>query len=95
MMSDQADHCTGFRIHGRVQGVGFRWWTHRTAERLGIRGSVRNLVDGSVEVRAAGPPAAMQEFEQLLHGGSRAASVDRVDRFSIAGISGDGFHIQA
>lgn len=93
-MSDQADHHRGFRVHGRVQGVGFRWWTHRTAERLGIRGSVRNLVDGSVEVRAAGPPASIEEFEQLLHRGPGSASVHRVDRFSIAGVSGDGFRIE-
>lgn len=93
-MTHQDDHYTGFCIHGRVQGVGFRWWTHRTAERLGIRGSVRNLVDGSVEVRAAGSPASIEQFEQLLHRGPRSASVDRVDRFSIAGISGDGFRIE-
>ena len=43
-----------YRIVGRVQGVGFRWWTRRTAERLSLYGSVRNLTDGSVEVHVTG-----------------------------------------
>ena len=41
-----------FLVSGRVQGVGFRWFTHREAERLGIAGWARNLPDGRVEVLA-------------------------------------------
>ena len=50
----------GYSVNGRVQGVGFRWWTRRTADRLGIAGSVRNLPDGSVEVQ--GEPKARRYF---------------------------------
>ena len=43
------------RIHGRVQGVFYRDSTRREAQRLGLRGWVRNRSDGSVETVAQGP----------------------------------------
>ncbi|MDT8435753.1 MAG: acylphosphatase [Gemmatimonadota bacterium] len=70
----------GFRITGRVQGVGFRWWTVRTATSLDLRGTVRNRRDGSVEVLAAGPPDAMERLEEALRRGPPAARVDAVQR---------------
>jgi acylphosphatase len=69
----------GFRVVGRVQGVGFRQWTRRTAERLGLSGTVRNLPDGSVEVWATGSNAALHELESALRKGPLAARVDRVE----------------
>nr|PZN91963.1 MAG: acylphosphatase [bacterium] len=68
-----------FRIHGRVQGVGFRMWTYRTASELGLRGTVRNMPDGTVEVVAAGPLEALDRLRTLLHEGPPAAEVARVD----------------
>lgn len=68
-----------FRIVGVVQGVGFRWWTARLAERLGVAGSVRNLPDGSVEVQAVGREEQLAELEAALRNGPRGARVDRVD----------------
>lgn len=94
MTPDQTRQRAGFRIHGRVQGVGFRWWTRRTADSLGIAGSVRNLPDGSVEIVAAGPPDALREFEARLQAGPRAASVRRIDRFSPGDTPRDGFRIE-
>lgn len=94
MMTDQTPHETGFRIHGRVQGVGFRWWARRTAERLGVAGSVRNMSDGTVEVRAAGSPDAMREFETRLRRGPRAAFVERIERFDVDSIGADDFRIE-
>jgi len=94
MTSDQLRNPAGFRVHGRVQGVGFRWWTRRTAERLGIAGSVRNLSDGSVEVRAAGPAEAMREFEARLRSGPQPASVERLERFVVDDVPGDEFRIE-
>jgi len=72
-----------FRVEGHVQGVGFRWWTVRMAERLGLKGWVRNLPDGAVEVHLAGVPDAVDEMAgELGRGPSRA----RVDRVSIVGV---------
>src|ERR1041385_2083045 len=51
-----------FLVYGRVQGVGFRWFVLREAERRGLRGFARNLRDGSVEVIAAGTPQALEEL---------------------------------
>ena len=49
-------------VSGRVQGVGFRWWTQNTARALGLAGSVRNLPDGRVEVYAQGNPDAVRRL---------------------------------
>lgn len=84
-MTDQTESVAGFRVHGRVQGVGFRWWTHRTASRLGLSGSVRNLPDGTVEVRARGTPDAIRELESRLQRGPSSARVRRVERQEVGG----------
>jgi acylphosphatase len=66
------------RVEGRVQGVGFRAWTHAVATELGVRGWVSNRYDGSVEVHAAGPADVIEELTRRLHSGPRGASVTRV-----------------
>jgi acylphosphatase len=53
-------------VSGRVQGVGFRWWTRARALELGLVGSVSNLADGRVEVIAQGQRAACEELVDLL-----------------------------
>jgi acylphosphatase len=67
-----------YLIKGRVQGVGFRWFVHREAAELGLRGWVRNTDAGDVEVLAAGDPARLEELKQQLHKGSRGSRVDAV-----------------
>lgn len=74
----------GFRVTGRVQGVGFRWWTTRQAKELGLRGTVRNCEDGSVELRLAGPDEALSRMEARLHEGPPTARVERVEPVSAA-----------
>jgi len=64
-----------YRIRGRVQGVGFRYFTERTALRLGVRGWVRNLPDGDVEVHAEAAPEILQHFRAELERGPRFAEV--------------------
>lgn len=80
-MTDQAeDHeLRAFRVRGRVQGVGFRWWTRQTADRLGLGGSVRNCRDGTVEVRAAGSGEALEELARALRSGPSSARVHAVE----------------
>ena len=79
MSGDDEIHCRRFLVTGRVQGVFFRASTAREAARLGILGHAANLPDGSVEVLAAGPPAALDELHRWLHQGPPAARVERVD----------------
>jgi acylphosphatase len=66
-------------ISGRVQGVGFRFFTEAAAMREGIDGWVRNLPDGRVEVAAEGDAEAMDRFERAVRHGPPAARVDDVD----------------
>ena len=67
------------RIDGVVQGVGFRYSTLHQARRLGLRGYVRNLWDGTVEVVAEGRLDQLQQLERWLHRGPAGAIVRRVD----------------
>jgi acylphosphatase len=71
------------RLHGRVQGVGFRWWCARTAKGLGVIGDVRNLDDGTVEVRAAGGSDVLERFRQRLADGPPMARVDQIEEFEL------------
>jgi acylphosphatase len=68
-----------FFVSGRVQGVGFRFFAERTASRLGVRGYVRNLYDGRVEVYAIGSAEQMDTLRNALQRGPSMASVDRVE----------------
>jgi len=81
MSTEANDHVSrGYRVTGRVQGVGFRWWTQRTGQALGLGGHVRNRPDGSVEVHVRGPAARLDAFEEALKEGPPAARVDEVRR---------------
>jgi acylphosphatase len=72
-----------FLVHGRVQGVGFRWFVWREAERLALRGSARNLPDGSVEVIAAGSDDALTQLSRALARGPVAARVTNVEKLEV------------
>ena len=67
-----------FLIQGRVQGVGFRWYVHREASELDLRGWVRNTEDGHVEVVAHGEAADLAELRASLRRGPRGSRVDRL-----------------
>lgn len=82
-------------IHGRVQGVGFRYFAIEKGLSLSLRGYARNLDDGSVEVLAQGPRPALEHLLALLWRGPGSASVSHVDvtwRAPSAHLSG--FHVR-
>ena len=79
-------------IKGRVQGVGYRYFAMKEAEKLGIKGYVRNLPDGSVEVvYIPDNPEAEQAFLESLKKGPFLARVDSIEKTEITlpdGLSG-------
>lgn len=66
-------------VSGRVQGVGFRWFTAEAAAREGLHGWVRNAADGRVEIRAEGDAEALERFERAISHGPSHARVERVE----------------
>lgn len=67
-------------VHGRVQGVNFRWHTRQKAQRLGLTGWVRNLPGNRrVEVVAEGSATALGDLILFLHQGPPSARVDEVE----------------
>lgn len=66
-------------ITGRVQGVGYRDWAMVTAQKLGLRGWVRNRVDGSVEALVVGDDDAVGKMIEACRRGPTLAKVDTVD----------------
>lgn len=70
-------------IRGLVQGVGFRHATRREAQRLGLRGWVRNCADGSVEAVALGDDEQLDALERWARRGPPAARVEAVDATSL------------
>jgi acylphosphatase len=67
-----------YRVSGRVQGVGFRYFASRVARHLGLTGYARNLRDGSVEVYAIGTSAMLAALRKELQTGPRSAMVSDV-----------------
>ncbi len=66
-------------LHGRVQGVSFRYYTRKQANELGLTGYVQNMPDGTVGVVAEGPRPDLDELLSFLRVGPRAAHVTDVD----------------
>lgn len=65
-------------VHGRVQGVGYRYWTLSLARRWTVRGWVRNRQDGTVEILCIGAPDAVEGFAEHCRIGPPAARVTEV-----------------
>lgn len=71
------------RVTGRVQGVWFRGWTVKQAQKLNLDGWVRNNADGSVELIAAGPPDAAEALLRACLSGPPLANVTGVERCAV------------
>jgi acylphosphatase len=76
MMTDT--EAVELRVHGRVQGVGFRYYTRHAASRIGITGWVRNEPDGSVTIHAEGTADQLRRMEEFAREGAPAAKVTDV-----------------
>lgn len=78
-------------ISGRVQGVGFRYFTYRTARELNIRGWVKNLQDGTVETVFTGSPENVYNMTEKLKEGPSRAKVQNVEEVALT-TDTDSFH---
>lgn len=66
-------------VHGRVQGIGFRWATRERLVALGLDGVATNRRDGTVEVVVTGPRSAVDRLVAWLRDGPTPGHVTRVD----------------
>ncbi len=69
---------------GRVQGVGYRWFVQQTATKLGIKGYVRNLPDGTVELEAEGSPESLNTLINEMKKGPRGADVQAIKEHRVS-----------
>lgn len=67
-----------FVVSGRVQGVGFRWFVFNEATKLNINGTVKNLVNGSVEVFAQADIDSIYKLKETLQKGTSFSRVEKV-----------------
>ncbi|MCD6434593.1 MAG: acylphosphatase [Candidatus Diapherotrites archaeon] len=67
------------KVYGIVQGVGFRYFVQRIANNLNLKGFVRNLADGSVEVVAEGSKEKLEELLKEIRVGPPLSRVDSVE----------------
>ncbi len=79
-MAQQARHII---VHGRVQGVGFRYFVRDVGMRMGLTGNVRNLPDSTVEITVEGNPEQIAEFISEIERGPSLARVRRVETHEI------------
>jgi acylphosphatase len=83
-----------YRISGRVQGVGFRWFIEREAALIGVTGWVRNCENGEVEVLATGSREQHDSLRRKLQDGPRAARVDHVQESAAPLLESPSFRIE-
>jgi acylphosphatase len=94
MSGESEERTVRVRIAGRVQGVGFRYWTEDTARELELVGWVRNRRDGSVEALFFGAADNVTEMLRRCHEGPRAAQVTSVDILEEGGDAPAGFELR-
>ena len=80
-------------IHGRVQGVGFRWHAQRRAQQLGVVGWVRNTASGSVEAHLEGEQEAVESLLDWLAVGPPSAHVTGLEEVAAEPIQAESFEV--
>lgn len=93
MFFNQSMRTERFVVHGRVQGVGYRYFVQSVAQKLGLSGSVRNLRDGSVECTAEGSDEALETLYGELKKGPPLSRVESVFRSNAPAVQRKGFEI--
>ncbi|PLB55654.1 Acylphosphatase [Aspergillus steynii IBT 23096] len=78
-----------FKVHGTVQGVGFRDFTQKRATEFDLKGWVKNTICGRVEGEAQGPDSAIQNLVKEINNGPRLAHVVKVEKKEIATQEGE------
>ncbi len=81
------------KVYGKVQNVGFRFYTQKTAAMFGIAGFVRNQRDGSVYIEAEGEKEALEAFTGWCRQGPQWARVDRLETQDVPLAGHEGFRI--
>jgi len=82
------------KVYGRVQGVGFRFYTQKKANELHIIGHVRNRPDGSVYIEAAGETENLEMFIKWCEDGPTWAHVSKLDKQEIPVFDSEDFRIK-
>jgi len=77
------------KISGRVQGVGFRYFTYQAALHSHVHGWVKNMADGSVLIRVAGAPEKVEEFRQKVRRGPTFGKVDQFEETPLSHADGN------
>ena len=80
-------------VFGKVQGVGFRYYTKLKADELGVRGTVENRSDGSVYIFAEANEKEILSFLEWCHKGPGSAAVDRLEYEQVSVLASDRFTI--
>lgn len=80
-------------VSGRVQGVGFPWWTKHEADALDLAGWVRNLVDGRVEVWFEGRRESVERLAMWLEVGPQEAIVEHLELREVEPQGRSGFRV--
>ena len=68
------------QIHGKVQGVGYRFFATRVARRLGLKGNIQNNRDGTVDAVVEGESEVIDDWIEELKEGPRYAEVTKIDQ---------------
>lgn len=80
-------------VYGIVQGVGFRYFTKQKADALGLFGEVKNLNDGTVQIKVSGDEKSTLKFLEWCHNGPPSSTVNKLEYEELASFESNSFEI--